>query len=41
MVTWSRYNVGQDTKYCPGGDKETSYMYELGFPQVHRMQHCA
>ena len=27
------YNVGQDTKYEPGGDKETSYMYELGFPQ--------
>ena len=27
------YNVGQDTKFEPGGDKETSYMYELGFPQ--------
>ncbi|KAL1503912.1 hypothetical protein AB1Y20_000928 [Prymnesium parvum] len=25
------YNVGQDTRFCPGGDKETSYMYELGF----------
>jgi hypothetical protein len=29
------YNVGNDTKYCPGGDKETSYMYELGFPPDH------
>lgn len=29
------YNVGQDTKYNPGGDKETSYMYELGFPRQH------
>ena len=27
------YNVGQDTRFCPGGDKETSYMYELGFPR--------
>ena len=25
------YNVGQDTKFELGGDKETSYMYELGF----------
>ena len=24
------YNIGQDTRFCPGGDKETSYMYELG-----------
>ena len=30
------YNVGQDTKFELGGDKETSYMYELGFaPQYH------
>ena len=29
------YNVGQDTKFNPGGDKETSYMYELGFPREH------
>ena len=29
------YNVGQDTKFQLGGDKETSYMYELGFPQVY------
>ena len=30
------YNVGQDTRFVPGGDKETSYMYELGFPpQYH------
>uniref|UniRef100_A0A7S2DKE3 Uncharacterized protein n=1 Tax=Haptolina brevifila TaxID=156173 RepID=A0A7S2DKE3_9EUKA len=25
------YNVAQDTKFALGGDKETSYMYELGF----------
>ena len=25
------YNIGQDTKFELGGDKETSYMYELGF----------
>lgn len=25
------YNVGQDTRFELGGDKETSYMYELGF----------
>lgn len=25
------YNIGQDTKFALGGDKETSYMYELGF----------
>lgn len=30
------YNVAQDTRFCLGGDKETSYMYELGFaPQYH------
>ena len=29
------YNVGQDTKFEPGGDKETSYMYELGRPNPH------
>jgi tetratricopeptide (TPR) repeat protein len=30
------YNIGQDTKFELGGDKETSYMYELGF---HPMYH--
>jgi tetratricopeptide (TPR) repeat protein len=30
------YNIGQDTKFELGGDRETSYMYELGFhPQYH------
>ena len=29
------YNVGQDTKFEPGGDKETSYMYEMGRPNPH------
>ena len=29
------YNIGQDTRYNPGGDKETSFMYELGFPRDH------
>jgi len=29
------YNVGQDTKFDPGGDKETSWMYELGFPREY------
>ena len=29
------YNIGQDTRYAPGGDKETSYMFELGFPQKY------
>jgi len=30
------YNIGQDTKFELGGDKETSYMYELGLPpQYH------
>lgn len=30
------YNVGQDTKFELGGDKETSYMFELGFhPKYH------
>ena len=30
------YNIGQDTKFELGGDKETSYMYELGMaPQYH------
>lgn len=29
------YNVGQDTRFCPGGDKETSYMYELGFDKSY------
>eukprot|EP00308_Calcidiscus_leptoporus_P010450 CAMPEP_0119359034 /NCGR_PEP_ID=MMETSP1334-20130426/7035_1 /TAXON_ID=127549 /ORGANISM="Calcidiscus leptoporus, Strain RCC1130" /LENGTH=76 /DNA_ID=CAMNT_0007373625 /DNA_START=172 /DNA_END=402 /DNA_ORIENTATION=- len=29
------YNVGQDTKFEPGGDKETSWMYELGFPREY------
>ena len=33
------YNVGQDTKFQLGGDKETSYMYELGFPQ-HYFGQC-
>jgi len=27
------YNIGQDTRFNPGGDKETCWMYELGFPQ--------
>jgi len=27
------YNVAQDTRFQLGGDKETCYMYELGFPQ--------
>ena len=31
------YNVAQDTRFELGGDKETCYMYELGFPpQFHR-----
>ena len=25
------YNVGQDTKYQPGGDTNTSYMYQVGW----------
>lgn len=30
------YNIGQDTKFELGGDKETSYMFELGFhPKYH------
>ena len=30
------YNVAQDTRFCLGGDKETSYMYEMGLPgQYH------
>ena len=29
------YNIGQDTRFKPGGDVETSYMYELGFPREH------
>ena len=30
------YNVAQDTRFQLGGDKETCYMYELGFPpQFH------
>ena len=32
------YNVGQDTRFCLGGDKETSYMYELGFPRDYRAE---
>ena len=31
------YNVAQDTRFELGGDQETCYMYELGFPpQFHR-----
>ncbi len=30
------YNIGQDTRFQLGGDKETSYMYEVGYlPQYH------
>ena len=29
------YNIGQDTKFELGGDKETSYMYELGLPKEY------
>ena len=32
------YNIGQDTRFCPGGDKETSYMYELGFDRRYHGQ---
>ena len=27
--------LSQDTKFNPGGDKETSWMYELGFPREY------
>ena len=33
--TLHRIYKGQDTKFEPGGDKETSYMYELGRPNLH------
>ena len=29
------YNIGHETRYRPGGDKETSYVYELGFPREY------
>ena len=30
------YNIAQDTRFCLGGDKETSYMFELGYaPKYH------
>ena len=32
------YNVGQDTRFNPGGDKQTSYMYELGFDKKYHGQ---